>query len=101
MRLILSDPLIFFAQELQRVQPYKKWRRKRNLSNDPVSIKEMNSSFFACGSVRKSPVQALTRLCSCLEASTGVLMSSEGLNQRFNLEEVDFIRMREKRKASS
>lgn len=27
---------------------------------------------------------SLTQLCSCLEVSTGVLISHEGLNQRFN-----------------
>ncbi|EOO70950.1 hypothetical protein IIC_04499 [Bacillus cereus VD021] len=27
---------------------------------------------------------SLTQLCSCLEVSTGVLISPEGLNQRFN-----------------
>jgi hypothetical protein len=27
---------------------------------------------------------SLTQLCCCLESSTGVLMSPEGLNQRFN-----------------
>lgn len=27
---------------------------------------------------------SLTQLCSCLESSTGVLISPEGLNQRFN-----------------
>ena len=33
----------------------------------------------------------LTQLCSCLEASTGVLISPEGLNQRFNSSAVQFL----------
>ncbi|PFZ61706.1 IS4 family transposase, partial [Bacillus wiedmannii] len=35
---------------------------------------------------------SLTQLCSQLEVSTGVLMSSEGLNQRFNPAAVAFLR---------
>ncbi|OFD08407.1 hypothetical protein BTGOE7_19030 [Bacillus thuringiensis] len=35
---------------------------------------------------------SLTQLCSRLEASTGVLMSPEGLNQRFNPAAVAFLR---------
>jgi hypothetical protein len=34
---------------------------------------------------------SLTKLCSQLEASTGVLMSPEGLNQRFNNNAVRFL----------
>ncbi len=34
---------------------------------------------------------SLTQLCSCLEASTGVLISPEGLNQRFNASAVQFL----------
>ncbi|PGA50676.1 IS4 family transposase, partial [Bacillus pseudomycoides] len=33
----------------------------------------------------------LTQLCCCLESSTGVLMSPEGLNQRFNSQAVQFL----------
>jgi len=35
---------------------------------------------------------SLTQLCSRLEASTGVLMSAEGLNQRFNQAAVSYLR---------
>ncbi|MEK4503485.1 IS4 family transposase [Bacillus sp. FSL R12-0069] len=34
---------------------------------------------------------SLTQLCSCLEVSTGVLISPEGLNQRFNVSAVQFL----------
>ncbi|AJH19516.1 hypothetical protein S3E15_04659 [Bacillus mycoides] len=34
---------------------------------------------------------SLTQLCSCLEVSTGVLISPEGLNQRFNASAVKFL----------
>ncbi|MBY7113197.1 IS4 family transposase [Bacillus sp. 17RED48] len=34
---------------------------------------------------------SLTQLCSCLEVSTGVLISPEGLNQRFNASAVQFL----------
>ena len=33
---------------------------------------------------------SLTQLCSRLEANTGISMSPEGLNQRFNLQAVQF-----------
>lgn len=36
---------------------------------------------------------SLTQLCSRLEASTGVLISPEGLNQRFNPAGVAFLRI--------
>lgn len=35
---------------------------------------------------------SLTQLCNRLEASTGVLMSAEGLNQRFNQAAVSYLR---------
>ena len=35
---------------------------------------------------------SLSQLCSRLEASTGVLMSAEGLNQRFNQAAVAYLR---------
>jgi len=34
---------------------------------------------------------SLTQLCSSLEAATGILMSPEGLNQRFNTTAVEFL----------
>ncbi|EJQ03127.1 hypothetical protein IE3_05498 [Bacillus cereus BAG3X2-1] len=34
---------------------------------------------------------SITQLCSCLEVSTGVLISPEGLNQRFNASAVQFL----------
>lgn len=34
---------------------------------------------------------SLTQLCSCLEVSTGVLISPEGLNQRFNASALKFL----------
>ncbi|MFJ1104010.1 IS4 family transposase (plasmid) [Bacillus sp. RA(2023)] len=34
---------------------------------------------------------SLTQLCSCLEVSTGILISPEGLNQRFNASAVQFL----------
>ncbi|MDJ1476914.1 IS4 family transposase [Bacillus sp. LS15-K4] len=34
---------------------------------------------------------SLTQLCNCLEVSTGILISPEGLNQRFNASAVQFL----------
>ena len=62
------------------------------ICSDLVSINQTNSMPFVFGSAKKSPSTSLTQLCSRLEVSTGVLMSPEGLNQRFNPTTVTFLR---------
>ncbi len=92
---IISDELYLFAQELQTslsstvlhdmakqvgfVQRLSKYQ-----ANELIALCSWYSQEIASTS--------LTQLCSLLDASTGVLMSPEGLNQRFNPVAVAFLR---------
>lgn len=92
---IIPSELTLFAQEIQRFL-------------SPIVLKEIakkvgfvqRSSKYQADElidlcVRFSQVVAstsLTQLCSLLEASKGVLISQEGLNQRFNTAAVAFLR---------
>ncbi len=91
----ISDELFLYAQELQIflsptalkdiarqvgfVQRLSKYQ-----ANELIALCVWFSQEIASTS--------LTQLCSRLDASTGVLMSPEGLNQRFNQAAVDFLR---------
>ncbi|MED3093947.1 IS4 family transposase, partial [Bacillus thuringiensis] len=92
---IISNRLNLFAQELQYflspvvlqdiakqvgfVQRSSKYQAKELIALCVWLSQEIAST-------------SLTQLCSQLEVSTGVLMSSEGLNQRFNPAAVAFLR---------
>ncbi|MGY3314399.1 hypothetical protein ACV242_002895 [Peribacillus simplex] len=92
---IIFSELKFFAQELQR-------------SLSPLVLKEIakqvgfvqRSSKYQADELialcvwlsQEIASTSLTQLCSRLEASTGVLISPEGLNQRFNPAAVAFLR---------
>lgn len=89
------NPLMLFAQELHRIlspaalQDLAKQvgfvrRSSKYQENELVALCVWLSQEVASTS--------LTQLCSRLEASTGVLMSQEGLNQRFNSSAVAFLR---------
>ena len=95
MNLSLSDELHLFAQELQYflspivLQDIAKQvgfvqRSSKYQANELIALCVWLSQEVASTS--------LTQLCSRLEASTGVLMSQEGLNQRFNPAAVAFLR---------
>lgn len=71
---IISEELYLFAEELQTVL--------QELAKQ-VGFVQRLSKYQASTS--------LTQLCSLLHASTGVLMSPEGLNQRFNQTAVAFL----------
>ncbi len=92
---VISEELTLFAQELQRflspaiLQKMAKEtgfvrRNSKYQANELIALCVWLSQEVASTS--------LTQLCSRLEASTGVLMSPEGLNQRFNIEAVAFLR---------
>lgn len=87
---IISNELNLFAQELQYfLSPVV----LQDIAKQ-VGFVQRSSKYplpFAYGSVKQSLAHH-TQLCSQLEASTGVLMSSEGLNQRFNSAAVAFLR---------
>ena len=94
MSISVSDELQLFAQE---VQSFLSPNILRNLARD-VGFVQRTSKYQAkdlvalCVWMSQNVAKtSLTQLCSCLEASTEVLISSEGLNQRFNATAVQFL----------
>ncbi|PGC88903.1 IS4 family transposase, partial [Bacillus toyonensis] len=87
MSVSVSDELQLFAQE---IQSFLSPNTLRNLARD-VGFVQRTSKYQAkdlvalCVWVSQNvATTSLTQLSSCLEASTAVLISPEGLNQRFN-----------------
>ncbi len=87
MSISVSDQLQLFAQE---IQSFLSPNILRDLARD-VGFVQRTSKYQAkdlvASCVWMSPnvaTTSLTQLSSCLETSTEVLISSEGLNQRFN-----------------
>ena len=93
---VLSDPLTLFAQELQRFLSPKSLQEmaKKTQFVQRSSKYQANELIALCVWLSQEVAStSLTQLCSRLEASTGILMSPEGLNQRFNPEAVAFLRV--------
>ncbi|PIE96143.1 IS4 family transposase [Bacillus fungorum] len=83
----VSDELQLFAQE---IQSFLSQNTLRNLARD-VGFVQRTSKYQAKDLValciwmsQNVAMTSLAQLTSCLEASTAVLISPEGLNQRFN-----------------
>ncbi|PEP09871.1 IS4 family transposase [Bacillus wiedmannii] len=94
MSISVSDKLQLFAQEIQSLLSPN---TLQNLARD-VGFVQRASKYRAqdlialCVWISQSVAKtSLTQLCSCLEASTEVLISPEGLNQRFNTAAVQFL----------
>ena len=94
MSISVSDELQLFAQE---VQSFLSPNILRNLARD-VGFVQRTSKYQAkdlvalCVWMSQNVAKtSLTQLCSCLEASTEVLISPEGLNQLFNATAVQFL----------
>ncbi|MEH7280366.1 IS4 family transposase [Bacillus toyonensis] len=94
MSISVSDELQLFAQE---VQSFLSPNILRNLARD-VGFVQRTSKYQAedlvalCVWMSQNVAKtSLTQLCSSLEASTEVLNSPEGLNQRFNATAVQFL----------
>ncbi|MEK5304466.1 IS4 family transposase [Bacillus sp. FSL R10-2201] len=94
MSISVSDELQLFAQEIQSLLSPN---TLQNLAKD-VGFVQRTSKYRAqdlvalCVWISQSVAKtSLTQLCSCLEASTAVLISPEGLNQRFNAAAVQFL----------
>ncbi|KAA0764392.1 IS4 family transposase [Bacillus sp. SH5-2] len=94
MSISVSDELQLFAQEIQSLLSPN---TLQNLARDVGFVQRM-SKYQAkdlvalCVWISQSVAKtSLTQLCSCLEASTEVLISPEGLNQRFNAAAVQFL----------
>ena len=95
MDLSLSEELYLFSQELQRfLSPTALQKIAKQVSFVQRSSKYQADELIALCVWLSQEVAStsLTQLCSRLEASTGVLMSQEGLNQRFNSAAVAFLR---------
>ncbi|WP_368936208.1 IS4 family transposase [Bacillus sp. SH8-8] len=94
MSISVSDELQLFAQEIQSLLSPN---TLQNLARD-VGFVQRTSKYQAkdlvalCVWISQNVAKtSLTQLCSCLEASTEVLISPEGLNQRFNATAVQFL----------
>ncbi len=90
-----SEELHLFAQELQRsLSPIALQEIAKKVGFVKRSSKyQANELMALCVWLSQEVARtSLAQLCSRLEASTGVLMSQEGLNQRFNPAAVQFLR---------
>ncbi len=94
MDLSLSEELNLFLEELQRLLSLVVLQ---DIAKQ-VGFVQRTSKYQAkelvalCVVWLSQEIISLTQLCSRLEASTGILMSAEGLNQRFNPAAVAFLR---------
>jgi hypothetical protein len=94
MNLTIPEELTLFSQELRRyLSPVALQKLAREVGFVQRSSKYRAQDIVALCVWLSQEVAStsLTQLCSCLESSTGVLMSPEGLNQRFNPEAVEFL----------
>src|SRR3954470_9341240 len=90
---VLSDSITLFAQELQRfLSPTTLQEIAKKTNFVQRSSKYQGNELLCVWLSQEVASTALTQLCSRLEASTGVLMSPEGLNQHFNSTAVAFLR---------
>ncbi|OTY40045.1 IS4 family transposase, partial [Bacillus thuringiensis serovar poloniensis] len=94
MSISVSDELQLFAQE---IQSFLSPNTLRDLARD-VGFVQRTSKYQAKDLValciwmsQNIATTSLAQLSSCLEASTEVLISPEGLNQRFNTSAVQFL----------
>ena len=94
MSISVSDELQLFAQEIQR---FLSPNALQDVARD-VGFVQRLSKYQAKDLIalcvwmsQKVATTSLTQLSSCLESSTEVLISPEGLNQRFNQEAVHFL----------
>ncbi|WP_431028138.1 IS4 family transposase [Lysinibacillus sp. LZ02] len=91
---IISNELHLFAQELQRcLSPIILQKMAKQVGFVQRASKyQANELMALCVWLSQEIAStSLPQLCSRLEASTGVLMSPEGLNQRFNSAAVAFL----------
>ncbi|WHY15782.1 IS4 family transposase [Peribacillus frigoritolerans] len=92
---IVSSELTLFAKELQRfLSPLVLQETAKQMGFVQRSSKYQAAELIALYVWLSQEVAStsLTQLCSRLDASTGVLMSPEGLNQCFNPAAVTFLR---------
>ncbi|MGE6720584.1 IS4 family transposase [Peribacillus frigoritolerans] len=83
----VSDELNLFSLELQQsLSPHvlKQLAKKVGFVQRSSKYQAKDLVALCVWLSQKVANTSLTQLCCCLESSTGVLMSPEGLNQRFN-----------------
>ncbi|SFD52786.1 hypothetical protein SAMN05428981_101776 [Bacillus sp. OV194] len=83
----VSDELTLFSQELQSSlspQALQQLAKKVGFVQRSSKYQAKDLVALCVWLSQKVANTSLTQLCCCLESSTGVLMSPEGLNQRFN-----------------
>ena len=94
MNLSIFDELELFAKELQRyMSPHALEKLAREIGFAQRKSKYRAQDLVAlCVWLSENIANtSLTQLCSRLEANTGISMSPEGLNQRFNSRAVQFL----------
>jgi hypothetical protein len=94
MNLSISDDLHLFSQELERhLSPLALTQLAKEAGFVTRTSKYRAQDLVAlCVWVsQRIATTSLNQLCSTLEATTGILMSPEGLNQRFNSAAVRFL----------
>ncbi|MFE7083918.1 IS4 family transposase [Priestia megaterium] len=95
MNSIISEELTLFAQELKRFLSstiLQKMAKEIGFVRRESKYQAKELITLCVWLSQEIASVSLTQLCSRLEASTGVLMSPEGLNQRFNPAAVAFLR---------
>ncbi|MDT9027466.1 IS4 family transposase [Rossellomorea yichunensis] len=91
----VSDELSLFSQELQRSlspQVLQQLAKKVGFVQRASKYQAKDLIALCVWLSQKVASTSLTQLCSSLESSTGVLISPEGLNQRFNTSAVRLLR---------
>ncbi|MDR6999613.1 hypothetical protein J2Y67_002063 [Neobacillus niacini] len=95
MNLSISEELYLFSQELHRYmspQALEQLAKKIGFVQRKSKYRAQDLVALCVWLSQKVAHTSLTQLCSCLESSTGILISPEGLNQRFNPSAVKILR---------
>lgn len=95
MNISISNEFQLLSQELQQVfssQTLKQIARQTGFVQRTSKYRAQDLSALCIGLGQDIASHSLNRLCGALEENTGILMSPEGLNQRFNANAVTFLR---------
>ncbi len=95
-KLSISKEFQLLSQELQSIfspQALKQIAKKTGFVQRTSKYKAQDLSALCIGLGQQVASHSLNRLCGALEEGTGVLMSPEGLNQRFNDKAVALVLM--------
>lgn len=93
MNISISNEFQLLSQELQQVfslQTLKQIARQTGFVQRTSKYRAQDLSALCIGLGQDIASHSLNRLCGALEENTGILMSPEGLNQRFNANAVTF-----------